>query len=318
MDLRGALQLRTKLAGPGMEALEGTPGDAPIEDVPKQLVSVVEESPRPRGIEECLIDEFLQGRVERGRRQVHDAREDFGDEAATDHRSGLRNGSSLRREPREPREDRILDRGGHGRFPDRVTVRPPCLAKRAEQLLDVERDPIRSLVDRRNDLTRRWQTGREDERRHQGGLLNRERGEPGLLGHPLRQEPSAPLPEHRACRKLVGPVRTDHQDGPVADATRELPDDLETQVVGPLEVLEREHRRRVQGFDDPVDHVDHQEPARSKLTSVRTVRQGQEIVAELDAGRVPEHRPGEIEHQRCRHGPILRGDRTLGDLESLG
>ena len=107
----------------------------------------------------------------------------------------------------------------------------------------MERDAVRPLVDRGRDVERRRQPGVEDERRDQRRLGRIERGEPNLLGDPLGDQPGPPLTQARAARDVVGAVVAGQQESAVAGPAGELGDDLEAHVVGPLQVLEAEHRR---------------------------------------------------------------------------
>ena len=55
-------------------------------------------------------------------------------------------------------------------FADRGAVHACLGAERAEQLLDMERDPVGPLVHRGGDVARGRQPGPEEERRHEGRL----------------------------------------------------------------------------------------------------------------------------------------------------
>ena len=201
-----------------------------------------------------MVDELLQRRVERLGRHVHDPGEHLGHEAATDDRAGP--GDRLRLGGpswREAREDGILDGVRHGRLADGEAVGPGLGAQRAEQLLDVERDAVGPLVDRLDDFAWGGQPRIEDQRRHKGGLGRVERREADLFGDPLGQKAGSPVAEVHPGRGLVGAVAADEHERPIARPAGELGDDLETQVVGPLEVLERQQRRLRQRGKDVVD-----------------------------------------------------------------
>ena len=106
----------------------------------------------------------------------------------------------------EAREHGVLDRVRDGRLADRQAVRARLRAERPEQLLDVERDAVGSLVDRVRDLARGREAGVEDQRRDERGLRPGERRQPDLLGDALGQQPRPPVAQARAGRGLVGPV----------------------------------------------------------------------------------------------------------------
>ena len=65
-----------------------------------------------------------------------------------------------------------------------------------------------------------------------------ERPEADLLGDPLGDEARPPVAQARARAALVGAVAAMIRSGSVARPARELADDLEAQIVRPLEVLE--------------------------------------------------------------------------------
>ena len=154
---------------------------------------------------------------------------------------------------RDPGEDRVLDRLGDAGLADRRAVGPRLGAQRPEQLLDVERDPVGPLVDGGRDIARGRQAGVEDQRRDERRLGGIERDEPDLLGDPLGDQPRAPLAKARPARHVLGPVVAGQQEAAIARPAGELGDDLEAHVVGPLEVLEDEHRRSGQRAEDQLD-----------------------------------------------------------------
>ena len=149
-----------------------------------------------------------------------------------------------RREQADPGEDCVLDRLRHAGIADSQAIASRLLAQRADELLDVEGNAVGPLVDRCHDVARRRKASPENERGHQRGLVKVERVEAGLFGQPLGDEPRAPLAEERAWRELLGPVRADDEHLDIPDAARQLADDLEADLVGPLQVLEVEHDRR--------------------------------------------------------------------------
>ena len=140
----------------------------------------------------------------------------------------------------EAREHRVLDRVRDRRLADRQAVRACLRIERPEQLLDVERDPVGSLVHGIHDLARGRESGVEDERGDERGLRPRERHQPDLLGDALRQQPGPPVAKGGAGWTLVGPIPTAEEQVPITRPAGELGDDLEAQVIGPLQVLEPE------------------------------------------------------------------------------
>src|SRR5688572_3905105 len=88
VDLRMPLELSTELAGPRVEAAQITEGDAAVDRVAQQLVPEVDETASPGRIDDAVLHELLERLIERLRRDVHDAGQDVGHEAAADDRSG--------------------------------------------------------------------------------------------------------------------------------------------------------------------------------------------------------------------------------------
>ena len=132
-------------------------------------------------------------------------------------------GDSVRRAGR----DRVLDRLGHAGLADRGAVGPRIGAERAEQLLDVERDPVGPLVDRSRDVARRGQAGVEDQRRDESRLGWSSGVEADLLGDPLGDQARAPVPQARPGRHVLGPVVAVREERPVTRPAGQLGDDLE-------------------------------------------------------------------------------------------
>ena len=215
---------------------------APVDRVAQELVPEVVQPARPGRLEDEVVDELLERGVKGIGRQIHDAGQDLGDEAATHDRTRPGDLLCFRGAMAESRQNGVLDRVRDSRLPDREAIRPRLGVESPEELLDVERDPVRPIVDGVSDLARGRQTRVEDERGHERGFGFRQRRQPDLLGDALGQEPGAPVPQGRARRSLVGPVPTAQQQVPITRAARQLGDDLEAQVVGPLQVLEPEEQ----------------------------------------------------------------------------
>ena len=173
--------------------------------------------------------------------------------------------SRVVRQARDAREHRVLDRVRHLRVADGAAVRPGLVVERGEQLLDVERDAVRPLVDGVDDLARRRQAGPEDERDHERRLVLREGLEAGLLGEPLAEQASRATRggSSRPAARRAG-TRRARSSGRSSPEARELADDLEAELVGPLEVVEGEQRRPVDGLDDAVGDVVDEDPPRSE------------------------------------------------------
>ena len=173
----------------------------------------------------------------------------------------------------------------------------------------MQRDPVRPLVDRGRDIARGRQARVEDQRRREGRLLAGQRPEPDLLGDALGDQADAPIAQARARRDVLDPVVGDDQERTDPPAPRQLADDLEAQVVRPLEVLEPEHRRTWQGLDEQVDHVhDHPPPSDQPGVVASTSASSDAPVASNPVSRVIVAR--EVQDRRRGDIAILRGDRA--------
>ena len=257
--LSGTRQALAQLSDAGVHAPSRRLRDAAVDRVADERVTEVDEA-RASGLdEEEVVHEFLQWRGQRLGLLFEDARGDVDDETAPDHGSGLRQGARLRA---------TAARGARGwscrwcraRRPSRPDRSRPAilLAERPEDLLDVQRDAVRPVVHGTDHVLRRRQAGREQEGRHHPRLGGREPPEPGLLRQPLGQEPRSPLAHRDPRVELVASVGAEREDRDVVDATRERPDDLQAQVVGPVQVLEAEQgggRDRGQEIGDVVDQL---------------------------------------------------------------
>ena len=67
---------------------------------------------------DAVLDQLLKRVVERGGRDVHDLGQHVGDEAATHDRAGSGDRLGIGGPAAEAVEDRVLDRGRHGRLAD--------------------------------------------------------------------------------------------------------------------------------------------------------------------------------------------------------
>ena len=167
-------------------------------------------------------------------------------------------------------------------------------------------------------VARGRQAGIQDQRGHQGRLLDREGLEAHLFGDALRHEPRMPLTQQAAASKLVGSVRADQEQWPLAGASGELADDLEAEIVGPLEVLEQQRDRLVGRREEPVDDLEHESPAAVLPRLLHLVTEVQQFAAELGEIRLAEHVAGEVEEFRCGDVPVLGGDVAPAGREPTG
>ena len=257
VGVRGSLEQAAELRRPGVEPPPLAGRHRSIERVPQQLVTEVVLAAAMDGVQHVMVDEFLDRLVERIDRQVHDPGENARDERPADDGARPRHRLGLGRDSDDPRQRRILEGLRHVGVQDGPAVREPIPADRAAQLLDMERDAVGPGVHRVDHVARRGQAGPEDQGRHQRRLVAGKATQADLLGEPLRDESRAPLTKHDPSDGLVAPVGPHEQQRPVTRLARQLGQGLQAEVVGPLEVLERQHRgsiRREQ-IDDLHDEV---------------------------------------------------------------
>ena len=236
---------------------------------------------------------------------VHDPGQHLGHEAAADDGAGLGDLLGLGRPMAEARQHGVLDGVRHRRLADREAVGPGIGTQRAEQLLDVERDAIGALVDRLDDLAWSRQPRIEDQRRDERRLGPRQRRQAHLLGDPLGQEASAPVAQVDVER-LVGAVAAAEHDRPVAGPAGQLGDDLEAQVVRPLQVLEQEQHLLRQRREDLVDDVHHELATSAHVVGVdHVVAKREELAAQVGEARHAQHAARHIEDRRRRDVVVL-------------
>ena len=126
-----------------------------------------------------------------------------------------------------------------------------------------------------------------------------------------RDEPRAPVPKARAGRDVLGPVVAGQEELPVARLSRQLRDDLEAHVVGPLQVLERQHRRARQRGEDPLDEPHHEPSTLDVLGRHGRIAQVEQLPAERrrTARAGSSTAPGRGSRPPARRGPAGRPPR---------
>jgi hypothetical protein len=122
----------------------------------------------------------------------------------------------------------------------------PSLAQRARhpqragELLDVERQALRAVVDGAHERGRR--RGGEHSYQQLARLVLVERVEHDLVESPASSQLVPEPAQHVVAREAVGPVGRDHEQGQPADRLRERRQEVERGLVGPLEVVEHDQR----------------------------------------------------------------------------
>ena len=259
-----------------------------------------------------MVDELLERLIKLLDRDLHDSRHDPKEEAASDHCPGSRQALREWRTLTEPVPDRILDGVRDGRVAYAALVETTAGGRHRNQFLNMQRDAVGSLVDGRHQFARWREVAAEDQSRHIGRLVHRQRLQAELLGEPLGQQARPPLAECRTAHFGGRSIGRHQQQGQFAAAPRKLSEDLEAELVGPLEVLKGQKRRRGRLVGDQVHDVkDDQatalagrapvgrrhvaqtlEQARPKLTEARP--------AGCRAREVEEQRPGDLQILRSK------------------
>jgi len=99
----------------------------------------------------------------------------------------------------------------------------------------------------------------------------------------------------RAGRELVEAIRGQHEQRPAARGPGQVADDLERQLVGPLQVLERQHRRTVDVVDDLLRDLANEDPPRSERIATLAALDLEQSLPERAEERGV-HRSGQIAH----------------------
>ncbi len=115
--------------------------------------------------------------------------------------------------------------------------------KQREQLFHVERDTVGAEVDCVDEVAGRRKRRSLEQRGHRRRLLDRQPAQADFLGAACGEQAGAPLARGDARVELVAPVGGDDEDRQLGDPASERLEDLERQVVGPVQVLEPEQER---------------------------------------------------------------------------
>jgi hypothetical protein len=197
---------------------QGCVGDLPHEDV-------VEPETCGRGLDESRLHRPLQERVDRrGQLGRGQARENVRRELAADERRPLQQPAFPETQPVEAGREQRLDRGRNG-------LQGARLAGVGEQLLGVERVPLGDGDDPGGEL----RVGAPAEGADKLVRL--------FVVEPLQRDRPA---GHRAQASGVRPSETEDQDRGV-EPVAEMLDEVEKGRLGPVDVLEHEHRRPFAG-----------------------------------------------------------------------
>src|SRR5204863_6867102 len=103
--------------------------------------------------------------------------------------------------------DCLLQGVGDVRRADRIAARVSELERDAEELLDMQGDPVGPLEDGCDDVGRSGPTKIEDLAGHERRLLERQPTKPGFLGKPFIEQTCAPFAHRDARVELIAPIR---------------------------------------------------------------------------------------------------------------
>jgi len=109
-------------------------------------------------------------------------------------------------------------------------------------------------------------------------------------------------------------------DGNTGETACDRREDIQAQIVGPLEVLERQERRLGRGLDKDIGQVQDEHPTgvagRAPVRLVRLGEPADQRLADRSQLRRAPHRPGEVEDDRVRDVPVGRGDGASCHVEA--
>ena len=290
--------------------------DRAVDRVAHELVAEVDLAGSRQFLEEGMGDELSDRLGQVFLRSIQDPPDRSRRKSPAEDRAGSGDLTRPRRAVPEPLEDRRLDRVRDARRPDVVDGRGRPVSERAEKLLDVERDPVGSLMDRADRLVVDRSIVEQDSRHHRG-LFDAQPRQSRLLGEALREEPRSPAAYRGLRRELVGPERRNDEERQIDESPGDRREDVQAQIVGPLEVLEREERRLSRGLGEDVSEVKDQHPTgvtgRRPVGRVRMREPADQRLADRSQLRRATHLSGEVEDDRVGDVPIRRGDEPVAE-----
>jgi hypothetical protein len=303
----GQARRERRLSRAGVQFAAPERGQVRVQRVADQGVpEVVRESVGVWPDEEPL-GQLAQSVVDRVRRLAGDRGEQVQVEGAADHR---------RRAGQRP--GRRAQRRGPGQHRLREGVRQRRRrADRGEELLHVQGDAVAAGEDRAGHRGR--QRGVGDGGGHGGRVRGAQPGQAGLLGVPLVEQAGTPHPHRHPGIQLVAAVGTHDQHRQPGQPMCEPGQDLQGQVVRPVQVLQRhQHRLRTRpGLGERVGQAgDEQAPLPVTVAGVRLAEELCGVRTESGEG-VGDQPAGDVgvrgERGRADHGEAARRG-PAGDL----
>ncbi len=179
----------------------------------------------------------------------------------------------------------------------------------------MQRDAVRAFVHGLDDLARGRELAAQDERRRHPGLFEGERSKPNLVRMALAEDPGPPFAVDAIRGELVGAIVAHQQQRPVGDVASQLADHLQAHLVGPVEVLELQHRRAVDAVQDPVRGRPDDQAPRAQRIAVMAAVDRQQILGERAPLLVAAQPDGQLADGGEGDLVVLRGHRPTIDAE---
>ena len=188
---------------------------------------------------------------------------------------------------------------------DSPAVRARIVIQRGQQLLDVQRDAVGPLLDRLDHIARSRQLAAKDQRRGDRRFLDRQRTKPDLLGVTLAEDARSPFSVDAIGRELVRPIARHQDERPIFRMTGQLADDLQAHLVGPMQVIEDEHRRAIDRVQDPISRRTDDQPARAEGVPIVPAVDGQQVLRQASPILTAAHAGGHLPDGGQRHLVVL-------------
>jgi len=247
---------------PLVQALPFRGRDVAVEHVAEKGMAEVEAGFLGARLDQVQLPELAQPLVDGLRAELADGTEQLQLERPADHGPGVGHRAGGRAKLLGPGQDRVGQRVRHRHLRDPARARPlggAVVGHGRQELLDVQGDAVAAVVDGGGD---RGRGGAAEQGRGQGGGLGAEEpGQADLLGQPLGEQPGPPLPHGQARVQLVAAVGPGDQHRPAGQPGGQVGDDLEAELVGPVQVLkDHQHGPVLADGPDGVGQVLDQQP----------------------------------------------------------
>ncbi|HET9681741.1 MAG TPA: hypothetical protein VFP19_06855 [Candidatus Limnocylindrales bacterium] len=277
-----------------------------VDRIAQELVAEVVLAANAGCLEDAVVDELLERRLDGLDGHVHDAGQDVRHEGAANDRAGAGNTLGIDRQAAEALNGRVLEGLWDSRLANCPSIDQRRRVEGAEQLLDVKRYAVGPLEDGVDDVAGCRQPAARDQRGDRGRLLAGQPWQPRFFSGPLGEQPRAPVAQHGARTDVLRSVRRDQEHAALARATGQIRQDFQAELVGPLEIVEPQHQRRCRGLGETVDDLGCQQTTSRALGLEGLLRERQDILSERTQAIEPRGRATQVEKQRARDLLVLR------------